>query len=97
MQPPAQHVGQTELADQALALGQLGAGIAEALDLLPVAGVERELPDRRVQLDLRGNVADLLRERKRLSIGRGRRSVVAVGALEVMPERDQRENRLVRV
>ena len=59
--------------------------------------VQRELGERRVYLDLGWDVADLLRQPKRLAVGIGCGSVVAVEALEVMPEREQRDHGLVRI
>ena len=70
----------------------------ERADRLPVASVQRELRDGGVELDLGGHVADLLGERERLARRRPPAAgVVAVGALEVMAERHQREHGLVGV
>jgi hypothetical protein len=71
-QQPAQRDRQAQLADQALALGQLGAGLRRALDLRPVGAVHSELGERRVQLDLRRQRAHLLGQRQRLLVGRPR-------------------------
>ena len=45
---------------QSLALGEAGAGLGGPLDLLPVGPVEGERGERGVELDLGGEVADLL-------------------------------------
>ena len=55
---------------------------------------KRELPERRPQLDLRRHVADPLGQRERLAVARAGGLVVALGVLEVVPERLQRQHRL---
>ena len=97
MQLPAKRVGEAELSDQALAFGQLGAGVARALHLRPVGGVERQLSDGCEQFDLGRHVADLAGERQSLAVRVGGGGVVGVRALQVMAQRHQRKHRLVRV
>src|SRR5207245_1879373 len=70
--PPREHTAQdtrvAELADQALALRQACARLGRALDGVPVRPVRRDLRDRRLKLDLGGQVADLLREREGFAV-----------------------------
>ena len=71
-----------------------GGGLGLALDRLPVAAVGGELGERRVELDLRGQVAGLHRQLERLLVGALRLGVVGLGDLEVVAERQQRPHRL---
>ena len=85
-QQPSQRVRQAQLADQTLAFGELRAGIAGTRDLLPIAAIERQLGERRLQLDLGGHVADALGERERLLVAGVGAPVVALGVLEAVPQ-----------
>ena len=95
---PGEHAAQdarvAQLADEALALGQVGARLGRALDRVPVGAVRGDLRDRRLKLDLSRQVADLLRQRERLAVGLTRAAVVGLRDLEVMAERQQRADRL---
>ena len=87
---PAHQEGEAELSVQALALGELGARLGRPFDLVPVRALDGELADRGVQLDLRGQIAHLLRELQRLAVGLARPLVVGLGNLEVVAEGEQR-------
>ena len=69
---------------QALPFGEPPAGLRRALDLLPVGPFGGELAERGVELDLRGQIADLLGELQRLPVGLGGPVVVGLGDLEVV-------------
>src|SRR3954470_3955614 len=96
-QQAAQHIGQAQLAGQALLLAEPGARLARLLDRVPVRSVEREPAERRMQLHLRGDVAYLLRKSERVGIRGLRLLVVRLGHLEVLTEGEQGEDRLALV
>src|ERR1700682_4774891 len=67
-QAPARGIRETELADQALAFGELGARVARASYLIPVAAVKGQLRERGLELDLGRHVADPLGDSERLHV-----------------------------
>src|ERR687897_876573 len=69
------------------------ARLARAFDLLPVPRLHGELTERRVQLDLGGEIAYLLGDLERLAVGLGGSLVIGLRDLEVVAEGEQGADR----
>ena len=67
------------------------------IDVRPRGGVHGELSQRRLQLDLRRHVADLVGELQRLLASSPRRRVVGLSDLEMAAQREQGPNGFARV
>src|SRR3954470_14215798 len=94
MEPSAEHVREAELADEPLSFGELRALLGGMPRVIPLPALEGELAERGLQLDLRRHVSDPLGQREGLAVAFAGGFMVALGVLEVVPERLQGEDGL---